>query len=331
MELTGKYRIGIIGAGSIVESCHLPVLKNLDNVTIDWVFDKNAARSNLLSKMFKVPVISDWENGIQKIDICLVTIPYGVRSPYLEKLAEAGKAVYVEKPFALTVSEHDSWASKFADHMFAVGFQRRFYKIVQDLNSIVKSKVFGKLSKIVLRQGNFSLKGGGGYLSDVNLAGGGVIVESGIHCLDQLLMVTSAEDIIVDSVESVCVGGIDYDTIFKSQIRASDGSIHVDAHMTTLQNLDNGIEFEFDQAIVRTNLTPDAVVSVQTPDGNSFLLARCDSGIDTEDFSSSVIGSFGCFWTSYISSLDSKKANKTSYRTSILTTKWIQEIYGKIR
>ncbi len=70
-ETSKQYKIGVIGAGKIVENNHLPVLKNINNINVEWVYDTNSVRSKLLTSMYGVPSVSgaDWEkasrNGIK--------------------------------------------------------------------------------------------------------------------------------------------------------------------------------------------------------------------------------------------------------------------------
>lgn len=321
------YKVGIIGAGAIVESNHLPVLKNISNVSVAWVYDQNEGRSLLLSRMYNVPAINgNWETALEETDVCLLSIPYGARKPYLEKIAERGKAVYVEKPFALNSVDHERWCGLFPPAKLAVGFQRRYYDVVWRLKTMIESGVFGRLQQIIFRHGNFSLKGGTGYLSDAKLAGGGVTVESAIHGLDQILCFTGATDIELQGVKSLQRGGIDYDTTFDTLIRNSSGTVSARCEISTLRNLENGIELDFETAAVHCQLSPSAIISVKpmNRNGNNLLL-------DTTDVPAiaarSVSSSFHIFWTQFFEALSANHTNMTSGTTSMLTTKWIEKIY----
>ena len=77
--------------------------------------------------MYKIPIVHEavLENAMDEIDICLLTVPYGVRSKYIEACALKKKALYVEKPFAINLQEHQHYCSLFTPANLAVGFQRR--------------------------------------------------------------------------------------------------------------------------------------------------------------------------------------------------------------
>ena len=154
MQNNKVYKVGIIGAGKIVENSHLPVLKNIDNISVEWIYDIDKNRTDLISAMYKIaPIIANnLEEEISKIDICVITIPYGVRMPYLQAASRFKKSVYVEKPFALSVQEHIDISSMFNANEIAIGFQRRCYKIAQELKEIIQSGIFGSLKILILNK-----------------------------------------------------------------------------------------------------------------------------------------------------------------------------------
>ena len=48
-------RVGLLGAGNVVESIHLPVLASLDGVTVAWVCDTDTARARALASTYSLP------------------------------------------------------------------------------------------------------------------------------------------------------------------------------------------------------------------------------------------------------------------------------------
>jgi predicted dehydrogenase len=254
------YKVGVIGAGNIAESNHLPVLKNLQNISVAWLYDVNSSRSMLLSNMYQVAVIQkeDLKKKIGDIDICLISTPFGARTEYYIIASALGKSVYVEKPFALTVEEHVQISGMFKPHQIAIGFQRRNYETVNELKQIIESEIFGKLLKIEFKQGNFSVKGGKGYLNNSSLSGGGILIESAIHAFDQILQFTKAVDVVVNEHHCIAINGIDYDSISHSTLILADAEISVHSEVSCLRNLMNGIELRFENATIDTqseNLT----------------------------------------------------------------------------
>lgn len=319
--------IGIIGCGKIVESNHIPALLNIPGVVIGWVFDKSKSRSSLISEMYGLIAISeqDLEPKISEVDICLLAVPYGVRSSYIRMCAEMNKAIYVEKPFAVTPGEHKEYCDLFPGHKLAVGFQRRYYKTVQDLKDIIQQGIFGKLHSIEFRQGYFQLKGGSGFISNAAMSGGGVIIESAIHTLDQILLFTEASQVDVLELKTISKNGIDYDTVFSGNISSASGEVKYNCHISSLRNLDNGVSLTFENAVVELMPSPASVLNVKGPAETFSLEYKND-----KNKAESVNHSFVLFWMDFINAYKTGKPNQTSGVSSLLTSEWIGRIYSFI-
>jgi len=326
-----EINIGIIGAGNIVESIHLPILLNIPGVNIKWIFDKDEKRSTLLSGMYSVDYITGdkLDEGIEEADLCLIAIPYGVRDAYIHKCAAYAKAVYIEKPFATTVAEHQAYCELFAPPDLAIGFQRRYYKCVNELQHIISGSLFGKVQAIYFNQGYFQLKGGTGFMSDARMSGGGVIIESAIHTLDQILQFTKASALNVEEVHSLSKSGIDYDTKFTSTLSYDGASFPVYSHVSSLRNLDNGIIIEFENKVVRLQPAANAVLYVKDANDKKFIeliLPESEPG----PRSTSVNDAFVRFWEDFINAIHSRQSNQTNAVNSMLTSTWIEKIYQQI-
>jgi len=332
--LENNYRVGIIGAGAIVESSHIPVLKVLPGISIQWVYDRDTSRSQLVSKMFRIPVLEneEMEKAIEDIDICLLTIPYGARRKYIELCAAKGKALYVEKPFAITAGEHIDYCKLFQPYELAIGFQRRYYQTAGLLKNLVRSELFGRLQKIQFNQGYFALKGNKPFLSDAALAGGGVIIESAIHTLDQLLLITGATAVNVKDALSLQKNGIDYDSKFETVLSGKDIFIEVGAGISSMRNLSNGVHFFFEHASVMCSMSPDEKPGIFDKNGKrlSLDIGRIENGDNAGENARSIGAAFYFFWKDFLSAIGTKSPNMTSAVNSLLTTSWIEQVYTKI-
>jgi predicted dehydrogenase len=323
-----EIKIGIIGCGKIVESNHLPALMNIEDVTISWVFDKNEARASLVAEMYNLKPIGEavLKTQLANIDICLLAVPYGVRSDYIRLCADLGKALYVEKPFATTAKEHSTFCDLFPPYKLAVGFQRRYYKSVQDLKAIIDQEIFGKLRSVKFSQGYFQLKGGTGFISDAAMSGGGVIIESAIHTLDQILQFTEAEDVQVKEARAIYKNGIDYDTHFSGSLNSRKGTVDYTCHISCLRNLDNGLVLQFDNATLQLMPGPAPEIMIKTASGNIQVSHLPLRGNAAEN----VNKAFVLLWSDFITALRKQESNTTSGVSSMLTSVWIENIYKRI-
>lgn len=329
------YRIGIIGAGSIVESNHLPAIASLSQAEFAWIYDKNAARSAMVSKMYGVPAVEEasFDRVIGEVDVCLLAIPYGTRKPYIDLCRQSGKAIVIEKPFAFSEEEHLATCEGFSDWAIAVNFQRRFYRSVDILRQINRTRPFGHLRSIRYIQGNFTLKGGSGYLSSASLAGGGVIAESASHILDIILLITAAKGISLLEMRSLHQDGLDYDSVFDSLITTEDTQIPVHCEISTLRNLANGLYLEFDNGLLTCDLSPDGKIFLRNKANSTieYSLTGERSYENVQYQATRINEAFLIFWQQFVQGLQKKEVNLTSASSSMLTSSWLEGIYKRIK
>lgn len=345
-----KFKIGIIGAGGIVETNHLPAIAASDQAEIAWIYDKNPSRAELVAKMYGLSVLGEaqlWP-AIATVDCCLLATPYGVRRSYIDACRNAGIGLVIEKPFAFSRREHEEYCAGFKEWAIAINLQRRYYLSVATLHRIIRTAIFGRLVAIRFNQGYFSLKGGSGYLSDVRLAGGGVIAESAIHSLDIILWITGASQVSVTRMRSLHKDRLDYDSEFESDIVTPFGNIPVHCAVSTLRNLASGLELEFEQATVSCDLSPDAPILVKGRAGghaNSFGPSQATGQAVSQDAgqdfylastlqrdelllsATKINEAFLIFWQQFLEGMAGHTVNRTSAHESLLTSAWIEEIY----
>lgn len=330
------HRVGIVGAGQVVENSHLPVLSNIPNVNIVWITDKDAQRAQRLSKMYSVLAISPTEAMLQieNVDVCLLAIPVGTRQNYLERCAQTSTAIYVEKPFARSSEEHGAILRLFPEYAVAVGFQRRFLGWVGIMKDIIDHQLFGNLRRILFVQAQYELKSGGAerFITDARLSGGGIVIESAIHGLDQILYITGASSVSVEHVRSVAIEGIEYDVVLNSTLYKDESCIPVECVISRLRSLVSGFVFVFDRMRLRVSLAPDAnVTMLYDKTGISRSLVLSASNRSAHEFSAVTINqAFYTCWSDFLDSLHLQKPSITAGSRISLTTHWVEEIYKRI-
>ena len=101
----GRWRVGLIGAG-VVSSQYLESLQRLDDLELVAVADLDASRAAAVASEYGVRAQSvDEVIGADDIDVILnLTVP-AAHVDISARSLDAGKHVYVEKPFSLTVPE----------------------------------------------------------------------------------------------------------------------------------------------------------------------------------------------------------------------------------
>jgi predicted dehydrogenase len=100
--------VGVIGAGNIARSAHLPALESIPSVNVIAIADVDERRAKKLARRFHIPqCYSNFEELIDQdsIQIIHVCTPPQIRLQIIERAAAKGKHLFVEKPLALTLDE----------------------------------------------------------------------------------------------------------------------------------------------------------------------------------------------------------------------------------
>ena len=163
--------VGIVGAGAVVEKSHLPVLRATRELSVIWLADINMRKARSLGDAHGVKAV-DISYGLDSLppaDVVLLAIPLGARSPYYEVLSTGSSALYVEKPIARTLKDHQQLCSWFPDYRLGCGFQRRSSGATQLLRQIITERLFGDLRLIRFGWGGPGSSGGDGFLSNLKI------------------------------------------------------------------------------------------------------------------------------------------------------------------
>jgi predicted dehydrogenase len=141
-----------------------------------------------LAERFGIPrVTTDWEAlaADPRIDAAVVATPNALHAPQAMALLRAGKHVLVEKPMATSVAECDAMieASRSSGASLMVAHCWRFHDDVRAMRERIER---GELGQIVATRGYGVHAGWGpsGWFTERALAGGGALVDMGVHAID---------------------------------------------------------------------------------------------------------------------------------------------------
>src|SRR5919202_3337994 len=105
---TGTLRIGIIGAGGIVKSRHLPALRQIEGVEVVAVCNRSRESGEAVAREWSIPeVLTDWRELVARPDLQAVFIgtwPYTHAEMSIAAL-EAGKHVFCQARMARDLAE----------------------------------------------------------------------------------------------------------------------------------------------------------------------------------------------------------------------------------
>ena len=184
-----KLKVGIIGAGNIAQSAHLPsYMKLADRAEVVAIADLNLGRAKEAAKKFGVPKAYNSveellaQSDVDFIDICVWN---GWHAPVAIAAARAGKAILCEKPMSdsLAHSLEMEREVKKAGVQFMMAMVHRFDAESAMLHKIAEA---GELGDIYYAKTGMIRRRGTpiGWFTDLSKSGGGPVIDIGVHCID---------------------------------------------------------------------------------------------------------------------------------------------------
>jgi len=188
-------KCALIGLG-MVSSTYAQAILNSAEITLDLVHARSeATKQSFLQKwpdLGACSAVDISEITASDADFIIVTTPPNARMEIVEKLAQAGKPILMEKPVERNLQNARELVDICAQHRVPLGImlQHRARPIVQQLHHLLND--FGDIHVVEVsvpwwrEQSYYDEPGRGTYARD----GGGVMISQAIHTLDLLLSLT---------------------------------------------------------------------------------------------------------------------------------------------
>jgi predicted dehydrogenase len=188
-------RVAVIGCGLVAQRSHLPAYQASDEADLVAVSSGRSETARTAAEQFGArKVHATWQKAVadpevEAVDICT---PNALHAPIAIAAARAGKHVLVEKPMALSLDEADAMiaAAREAGVTLMVAHNLRFAPIYEQVKRIVAE---GAIGMPLAARGVFMHAGPDefwGATSDwfwqAETAGGGALIDMGIHMIDLL-------------------------------------------------------------------------------------------------------------------------------------------------
>ena len=221
-----KKNIVVVGYGG-QGGWHADHALKSDVLSLAGVYDVKAERNAIAeSKGIKVYASFDEVIADPKVDIVVIATPNDCHKELVIRALEAKKAVVCEKPVEMTVAALDEMleAANRTGSFFTVHQNRRWDVDFLAMKEIIESGKIGAPIRIESR-----IHGSRGIPSDWRCQkayGGGMILDWGVHLIDQMLQLVAGDPVI--RVSCVCThitneevdDGFRLDLTFKSGITA---------------------------------------------------------------------------------------------------------------
>lgn len=193
-----ELRVGLLGAGRI-GTMHAELLhRRVDGARVTRVHDVHAPSAEALAAELGVAVAASTEELLAAPDVDAVAIctPTDTHVALIVAAAQAGKAIFCEKPISLDLAEMDAAlaAVEQAGVPFQIGFNRRFDPAHASVRAAVAEGVVGE-PQIV----RISSRDPEPPPLDYVRSSGGIFLDMTIHDFDMARFVTGSEVVSVSA------------------------------------------------------------------------------------------------------------------------------------
>jgi len=197
MELNGEpATVAIIGCGAVAELYYAPALQQLERagmLRVVTLFDPDNENALKLGSVFPnasiVNTFAEATDRDQVIRLAIIASPACYHAEQVIALLQAGVSILCEKPMAAKVSDCMAMieAAKKNEQVMAIGMLRRFFPATQFIRQMIQELSLGNVKSFHCSEGSlFSWPAKSASFFQKKHAGGGVLIDVGVHALDLL-------------------------------------------------------------------------------------------------------------------------------------------------
>ncbi len=187
-----KWKIGVIGGGSIARHCHIPGYAADADCELTAIADPEVKSWEAVREKWKFQrEYASWQEMFanEKLDLVSVCAPNIFHADAAIAAMESGADVILEKPIATTVKDAERIieCQKRTQKRVAVGFSHRFNPLERAAREALLSGAIGKPYMIRVRFAHTGPWPGWAsteWFYNPELAGGGAVLDMGIHAFD---------------------------------------------------------------------------------------------------------------------------------------------------
>ena len=288
-------RVGVIGCGAGI--FHLQGYSNDPRVKVVALAGLDTDRCARLARDFEVPrVYTEYQELLadHDIDAVSVVVPNSLHLPVTRAAFESGKHVLVEKPLAGTSADGAEMVAEAKKHnkLLGIAFQRRWRHDVQIVKEQIESGAMGEIyyaKAYWMRRAG--IPGWGSWFTSKQAAGGGPLIDLGVHVLDMALyMLGNPRIASVSAATYGHIGAKGKGNWLGSPARTGgSNTFEVEDLATAFLRFDNGGTLLLEAAwAAYTEMTDEFGVQLYGSDGGAKIHAKDYADVDTLQLFSDV-------------------------------------------
>jgi len=192
-SIPGSVGLGVIGMGRHGSRYVTHLLEGVPGCHLAAVSRRDEAAGRAFAERHGVPFVADWRELVTRpeVEAVVAVTPPGLNREICLAAARAGKPMLIEKPLSLTVAEGREMvgAARTAGVALMTAQTLRFTPVLERLRATLP--LIGPLEYLCLVMR--AERPPHHWLDDPAQAGGGVLLEIGIHLLDLIRYLTGEE------------------------------------------------------------------------------------------------------------------------------------------
>lgn len=202
-------KVGIVGCGNI-SRVHAWVLSNMKNVSVTTLCDINIQKAYELAKEqldgINLSFCEDFQELINSdVEVVHICTPHYLHVPMALELLNHGKAVFMEKPCAISTKQFQELKTADANHPGMLGFclQNRYNESVNIMDKEISDGTIGNVTggrAFVTWKRDNDYYEPSDWKGRISTEGGGVLINQSIHTLDLLLRYLGEPNVIKASI-----------------------------------------------------------------------------------------------------------------------------------
>ncbi len=340
----GKFKIGIIGCGSIANSAHIPAYMKNEEAEIKYFCDIIPERAEKAVKDYGVgKAVVDYKEILADPEVAAVSIctPNKMHSIITVDALRAGKDVLCEKPAARTFKEAEEMriAQKETGRILNIGVCNRYNDGVNKIKEIIDSGALGDIYSVYVSfRSHRSIPGLGGAFTTKEIAGGGVLIDWGVHFLD--IVMYCCGDPKAKTVSAECFGHLgknikDYTYVdMWAGPPIENGTFDVDDSVVGIIRTDGptiNINGAWAQNIGENEMFIDFMgtkAGIRLQYGKDFVKYGTENGSLTKtEYKFSTTNMYENEINSFLNDIKTREITSSNIETHIITSKMMEAIY----
>ena len=224
-------KVGIIGYGKMGKIRH-SVTDAIKGAQVISVYDSANIEANI-----DIAETSDQIINNSEIDAIFICTPNYLNKPLTIQSLKAGKHVFCEKPPAFTAKDVDEIqvVEKEANKVLMYGFNHRHHDSIKKMKKLIDEREFGKVLWMRGRYGkSVDEKYYDNWRAKRKYAGGGILIDQGIHMIDLFLHLGGDFDTVHASVSNLYWNLNVEDNVFAT-LENSETGLAASLHSTMTQ------------------------------------------------------------------------------------------------